>query len=965
MDIAERKKYFPKNEPSQKLFQHLGTAKPKIKTKKCLHIISNTHWDREHRHGLQETRCMLVEMMDRLLVIMEQNPKFKHFTMDGQCIPLEDYLKINPEKKDEISERVQAGRLHIGPWYTLPDMNAVNGEALIRNLLTGERICRKFGPTMKFGYSIFSFGQIAQLPQIYQGFGIEDVVVYKRFSPKVFKQSEYLWTAPDGSQVLASRLGSLFRVNGMMCFTIPVILGGDPLKPGWEAEFTDSTRLAHMTDSHFRHQYARELEPDIRVRKEKVKKAIEDLLDSTTESAGKKNFMAFDGIDFSYPLKEIPEAIAYANEIMNNDLEIVHSSPMAYFAELRKELQLDKLYNHCGEIRFGPIDAVHSECMSANIELKIRNNLAENTILYYAEPFSTFEMISGGRYPFGLFNHAWSFLFKAHAHDSIHGTGVPKIKRDTLARLDQAQELGDTLSRQAFENIVTRLDTSQCSSEEMLVTVFNPSPRLRSEVLAMEIDLPNNENVTECHLETLDGKRIESYEHSHFSINMPSVNGENRPKSVVCDRRLIEAYIEDIPAFGYKTLKIKRQKNAYKEISPFAQPVFPFKPIGQQPNMLDNGILQVTVEPNGSIMVRDKEHGHIYKDLNIFSDSGCAGDMWIHEPPANNRTVTSLGAPASIGLTRNSALSGTIKTDIILNIPEGLTQDRSSRSRHTEPTIISVEITLVHDSRRVDFSVTMDNAVRDHRLTVGFPTGILADSIYSENPFEIRKRPVDVTLNKNGEIDNEIILRQPMQNFTDISDRNRGMTLMTRGLKEFETRYRHDKTVDIELTLLRSVNQRFPIHNDVFVSFKDDESSQCLGKQAFEYALYFHQEDHIHGKVISESQQYQTPVAAIQFGRGSGNGTLPLDNVSFLSVTHPNTVVNCVKKAADTDDVIIRLTNLTSKVIDEEIEFYHPLAEIWLTDMNEEKIKKLKIVGNNRLKLTLSPYRIVTLCVAN
>jgi len=940
------------------------TAKAEVKTHKRLHVVCNTHWDREHRHGLQETRCMLVEMLDRLLAIMHNDPRFKHFILDGQCVPLEDYLEVRPENEAKLRSLVEQGRLHIGPWYTLPDMNAVNGESLIRNLLTGDQVCRKFGGKMMFGYSIFSFGQIAQLPQIYRGFGIEDVIVYKRFSPNIFKQSEYLWTSPDGSCVLASRLGSLFRINFMMCFTIPVILGGDARKPGWETEFTGPTRLAHMVDSHFKNQYARELEPDIRVRKEMIAKALEDTMDSLKESAGQKAFMAFDGIDFSYPLKEVCEAIEYANELMGEEMEIVQSTPMAYFKELRKELKLDTLYNHCGEIRFGPIDALHSECMSANVELKIRNTQAENTMLYYAEPFSMLNKVCGGDYPTGLLERAWRYLFKVHAHDSIHGTGVPKIKRDALYRIEQAQELGDTLSRIAFESIVSKLDTSHCDNNDLLISIFNPSPHPTSEVVKLNIDLPEKEYVTNFHLETLDGKRVEMYPFREDTVNIPSVNGENRPKAVRCDRRMIDAYIEQIPAFGYKTLKIKRTVNTHKHISPFSQPVFPYNPIGIEPNMLDNGILQVTVEPNGTVTVRDKQLGHVYNGLNVFSDSGCAGDLWIYNPPADNRILTSIGAAADIGLTHNSNLSGTIRVEMTLNIPEKLSDDKKSRSPHTAPTHFCVDITLNRNSRRVDFCVKFNNNVKDHRLSVGFATGIKTDAVYSENPFEVRKRPVDAAVNHHGKIDDEVVLRQPMQRFVDISDGQRGVALMTRGLKEFQTWYRPDKTVHLELTLLRSVSQKFPIHQDVFVASEEDESAQCLGPHTFEYALYFHPQDYAKGQVIVNAQRYQAPPAAIQFGKGTGRGTLPLDDVSFVGVSCWNTVVNSVKKAVDGDDVIVRLTNPTGVEILEELRFYHKIKEAWLADMNEQKQEVLKPAGLHLLKVNLPPYRIVTLRVA-
>ena len=127
---------------------------------------------------------------------------------------------------------------------------------------------------------------------------------------------------------------------------------------------------------------------------------------------------------------------------------------------------------------------------------------------------------------------------------------------------------------------------------------------------------------------------------------------------------------------------------------------------------------------------------------------------------------------------------------------------------------------------------------------------------------------------------------------------------------------------------------------------------------------HFHPKDHLKGHVIPEAQRYQAPPAAVQYGKGTGSGTLPLDDVSFIQLSCDNTIVNCVKKAADNDEIIVRLTNPTDEAIDEDIRFCHPVAEAWLTNLNEEKNEKLKLTGNNRLKLKIPPYRIMTVRAA-
>ena len=130
------------------------------------HVISNTHWDREWRYPSQETRTHLVELMDWLLKLLEKYPDYKHYHLDSQTIPLEDYLEIRPEKKELLQKHISGGRILVGPWYTLPEMNTVSGEAIIRNLMRGHKIGSEFGRVMKIGYTPTSYGQISQIAQI-------------------------------------------------------------------------------------------------------------------------------------------------------------------------------------------------------------------------------------------------------------------------------------------------------------------------------------------------------------------------------------------------------------------------------------------------------------------------------------------------------------------------------------------------------------------------------------------------------------------------------------------------------------------------------------------------------------------------------------------------------------------------------------------------------------------------------
>src|SRR6478672_4852500 len=136
-------------------------------------VVPHTHWDREWYLPFEQFRLRLGAVVDGVLDTLEGDDSFTSFTLDGQAIVLEDYLKVRPENEGRLRALLEAGRLEVGPSYVLPDEILVGGESLVRNLLLGRRVCRRFGVEPSgAGYLPDSFGHPSQLPQILAGFGI-------------------------------------------------------------------------------------------------------------------------------------------------------------------------------------------------------------------------------------------------------------------------------------------------------------------------------------------------------------------------------------------------------------------------------------------------------------------------------------------------------------------------------------------------------------------------------------------------------------------------------------------------------------------------------------------------------------------------------------------------------------------------------------------------------------------------
>src|ERR1700679_1787789 len=91
------------------------------KAPRRISIVPHTHWDREWYEPFQTFRLRLVHLIDGLLDLLESDPSYSRFLLDGQMAVIDDYLEVRPENEDRIRALADAGRLSMGPWYVLMD----------------------------------------------------------------------------------------------------------------------------------------------------------------------------------------------------------------------------------------------------------------------------------------------------------------------------------------------------------------------------------------------------------------------------------------------------------------------------------------------------------------------------------------------------------------------------------------------------------------------------------------------------------------------------------------------------------------------------------------------------------------------------------------------------------------------------------------------------------------------------
>ncbi|MFP3155361.1 glycosyl hydrolase-related protein [Lachnospiraceae bacterium ZAX-1] len=936
-------------------------------------ILPHTHWDREWRYPMWKNRMLLIDFMDELLDILDTDPDYHCFLMDGQSVPIEDYLEVKPEMEERVKKHILDGRILIGPWYTLPDLYPIDGECLVRNLLKGMRVSKSYGKVMKIGYNSFGWGQTAQLPQIYAGFGIDFIICAKKVSEERAPESEFFWEAPDGTKILTSRLGQHARANFYFNLYLKVRYGVDCLSKDFKYSPKLSGMAIHNADeAHWQEDYF-VIEPTRQYQNKFLKDGIAQALKATDDTLFKDIRLFLNGTDFSTPHRELSAMIQSLNQL-SEDTVYENANLEVYANALKEEMQNKKLRVIQGELRDGPASDCSGNALSSRIYLKQLNKKAQNLLIHQAEPLLAIYGINGmneQKSYQAFLDKAWSYLLKSHPHDSINGVTQDKTANDVEYRLQQVLEMGQVLVDQAIFALVKNVDLSGCSEDEQILFLWNPHPFSVSEVVKVNIDSPQEQEVWSFTAKDGKGNALRLQEIAKNEKVYPVHDQEARPWPYAADRH--EYYLEtgEIEAFGYKVVRFT--KALHLERTHFYW--MPMKKsegedIYKGGTTLENEFLKATIQNNGTIVLVEKEHGRIYERLHYFEDTGDVGNYWAYYPPYHNKTYTTLTKNVTTWCEDNGPLSATMAIRYEMELPvkgyESKCGIRGEGKRSEETTTYPIvsRITLKKGSRRLDIKTTVDNTIENHRLRVAFPTGIQTDWVHAQGHYTVDKRPSLPVKDASGLYDPQM-QTLPMQNFVDMNDSKRGLSLINDGLTEYECGMDEDRT--LYLTLFRAMGNMIVTWWEAVGEFPDQNGSQLLRKMEFQYSIYPHEGGWEHGCTYQQAQRHNIPLLTYQVrGKGKHGGerpeseelledqvrgknqkALPMEH-GYLKIENPNLILSAFKKAEDRESYILRLYNPTLEEIASKVSI--KLGDVWYANMyqcnlNEEREEELKNIS--------------------
>jgi alpha-mannosidase len=900
-------------------------------------VLSTTHWDRSWYLPFQVSRVRLVRLVDRLIDLLDSTPEFHSFMLDGQMAPVSDYLEIRPERRADLERLIQAGRVGVGPWFVLADEYLVSPEALVRNLQLGLKVAGSFGRIMREGYTPDSFGHIAQLPQILRGFGIESCVFWRGFGEEADALgNEFVWEAPDGSGVLTIHIRDGYH---------------NIANAGYPNRGSDRSAM--------------QFDPDLA--QQQVRAAV-DLLKPFAQTS---QLLLFDGVDHAEANPDILGIMARANATFD-DVRLEHNTLEQYIANVRAELGGRPLPVYVGEFNRGRLSHVLQSVYSTRIYLKQSNDRVQRLLEQSAEPINAWAWALGEEYPQALLQEAWRILLLNHPHDDICGCSCDAVHRADVARYAESEQLGQALARDGFRLLMAHINRQEQPGVPFVL--FNPAGQARHDTAEITLAFDQNDETTRT-FRLVDGagvpvpfQLLEQYD--HFEAQMRKNHYQRRAR--------IALPLDALPAAGYRVLYAQ------------SADTFPTAPpqVTRLPNGMENAFLHVTIKPDGSLLLRDKQTGRVYDDLAHFLDEEDGGDEYDYSHCPQPEHYRTLGEAALIRPIDDGPLQVSWEIAREWSLPQALAPGRERRSRERVTVPITLRVTLRGDNRHLDLTVTVDNRARDHRLRLCFPTDIASDTLTVDGHFDVVHRPIDIPHHPDW-----VQTPVPTGNqrvFTTVSDGEAGLAIFNRGLPEYEVARDGAPSGGrntIRVTLLRCIDQLFrddlltrPGYTWLPLATPD---AQCQGQFVFELAIAPYSGDW--SQIYRPAQLWATPLtvqrgddregfvpveavprARQEFDMFRETVIVPLEmagelpgTLSLLTVAPEPVWLSAVKRSEDGELLVIRVVNVGEVAQSADLRLALPVRGAWLLNLNEERQERLPHDGDG-LRLAVGAKQVRT-----
>ncbi len=890
---------------------------------KVYHFISHTHWDREWYLPFESFRFRLVQLIDNLMDLLDSDPNFKYFHLDGQTIVVEDYYAIRPGQRSRLEAFIRDGRILIGPWYQQNDLFQTSGESTVRNLMEGIRMSREVGGEMKIGYLPDHFGLLGQMPQIFRLVGIDNTVFGRGYEYDLHQSPYIRWESPDGSEV-----------TGIL--------------------------MAHWYNN------AQRIPDDT----EQLKTTFQ-IMKAREEKVGPvPHYLMMNGVDHLEAQENLSSALDKLRMLFGDENEFIHDTLPNYVQTVQKYLiehpsiPLPTIH---GELREQDDYAILSSTLSSRIYIKQANLECHDLIEKWAEPLSVWCAAQDlDLYDQDYFRYLWKLYMENHPHDSICGCSQDSVHDHMMDRYASIKEISNEIIEKKLELLARQVNTDGYMSGDQKLFIANSSQVISRAVLAITVYFLAEDNVTDFCIKDENGNsvpyRIVSSRASRISVISPI----NLPGILQVQRFDIELKNE-VPPMGYVTYRvISSQKGNTINDNPSLSLPESTLPI------LENNNLKVEIQTNGSFHITDKHTGTQYRNAGQFENSGDRGDLYVYTSVHGEQKQKWRGDVEIMSQISNE-LYDECTYSLVWQLPISLNHDYTKRNEALAACSIQVTLRLDKVSTHIKINVNIDNQVKDHRIRFICSLPEKANDVWAGGQFDVVRRKWN-----NGSGFKRDCNAQPFWKWVAPLQSEGGLAVFGKGIHEYEM---VDEGKSIAVTLLRCV-QNINIREPIELESDTQPKGQCLGQHRIELAIRpFATESAT--QLYSEAELYHQslrtklqPVDDPRWGQGrawvqdsnlEGTFTRPDSNQikpklkrkdSFVELTG-NVLISAVKWAEDQRGPVIRMYNVESEESNISIKIAGSYSTMLQTNLLEEPQMDEKMI-DGMLEVKVGSKKIIT-----
>ncbi len=591
------------------------------------------------------------------------------------------------------------------------------------------------------------------------------------------------------------------------------------------------------------------------------------------------------------------------------DIEMKMATPREFFQALETCGKTPETIE--GELYDDELAEVFPQVCSSRIWI-VQSFRECEALLATAEEFATIAWLLGAPYPADELRDAWKEISYVAFHDVITGCGVDEIYEDVreifvILKTDLSRILAESL------NYIT----SKVNTNGRGIVVFNPLPWRTSNWIEVSPDLSGGQKKQAG----VEDKEVKSVKGS---------------------------FVTDVPSLGYKVCKAMPEEKKLAD------------KIKVDGNKIETPFFNLKVdENNGIIEVFDKA-GNLLVSGNEIIIEDEVGDLYYHRSRFSPELIKSeSGGGFQYGSFKpkrfhieedNSRVKVIFENEYYcLTWPYRL-KERFPPMLYKYKTLdIGKEVVVYKDIPRIEFTTRIDNKYPNIRLRVKFDTGIERKSYFRETQFGVVSEPTEHFVKAGDSWRSEPSGIPNFMSWFDISDGVRGITFMNKGLPAVEI-----IKDSLYITLLRSVNELSA--DGIAGPFAPTPDALELKSYTFEYALQLHDGDWRQAEMYKQAQEFHHLPIAIQ---AEGNGDLAPE-LSFIEISPKNLILSALKKAEDSDEVILRFFETKGEATLARVEVFREIKSVTLVDLLEREDKEIPFTKRGFV-LQVNPFEIVTL----